>query len=258
MRRIILMFLANLFRLPYLFYKLFKLSNPKNNYSKEEKYSFLHNNVIHALRGGRVVVKGYGLDNIPQKNGFIMFGNHQGMFDALSLLYLCEKPFGTLSKKEAGDIILLNRVLDCMGVEYIDRDDIRSSLKTIQHVAQRVQAGDNFAIYPEGTRSKNGNKMGPFKPGAFKSATLSKCPIVPVAIVDSFKPFDEPSIKKTTVYVRILKPILYEEYKDMKTTDISLMVQSRIAEAISNIQKKAAREASVSHFRSFIHKLNHR
>lgn len=254
MRRIVLMFVACFYRLPYLFYKLFKLSGKKGNHTKEEKYGFLHKNVVHALRGGRVTVKGFGLSNLPTQDGYIMISNHQGMFDAMAMIYLSERPFGTLSKKEAADIKILNRVLDCMGVEYIDREDIRSSLKTIQHVAQRVKEGDNFIIYPEGTRSKEGNKMGPFKPGAFKSATMAKCPIIPIAIVDSFIPFDRPSIKRTTVYVRILKPIPYEEYKDLKTTEISLMVQSRIAEAISNIEKKAARKAGINRFHALFAK----
>ena len=45
---------------------------------------------------------------------------------------------------------------------------------------------------------------------------MSKCPIVPCALVDSFKPFDENSIKPVTVKLRYLTPMYYEEYKDMK------------------------------------------
>ena len=60
----------------------------------------------------------------------------------------------------------------------------------------------------------------------------AKCPIVPVALIDSFKPFDTNSIKQVTVQVHILKPLLYEEYKDMKTVDIAEMVKTRIEKAI--------------------------
>ena len=71
-----------------------------------------------------------------------------------------------------------------------------------------------------------------FKGGSFKAATKAKCPIVPVALVNSFKPFDTNSIKPVNVEVHFLKPMLYEEYKDMKTTEIANEVKKRIAEVV--------------------------
>ena len=53
-----------------------------------------------------------------------------------------------------------------------------------------------------------------FKGGSFKAATKSKCPIVPVALIDSFKPFDCNNIKKCTVQIHYLPAIYYDEYKD--------------------------------------------
>lgn len=257
-RRIALMFIINFYRLPYYFWKLMWLTSKKKGFSKEKKYAFLHKAIPCAIRAGRVDIKSFGLENIPKENGFLMFSNHQGMFDAMSLIYLLDKPFSTLSKKETENVPLLSRVLSCMNVEYIDRDDVRASLKTIQHVAERVKAGDNFVIYPEGHRSKNSNKLAPFKPGAFKCATLSKCPIIPVALVDSYKPFDIPSIRRTTVYIRFLKPIEWEEYKDLRTTDLSILVSNRISEAIRNIEKKAAREESVGRLQKVLKKIKKR
>jgi len=254
-RRIALMFIVNFYRLPYYFCKLMWLTSKKNGFSKEKKYAFLHKAIPCALRGGRVVVKGFGLENVPKENGFVMFSNHQGMFDAMSLIYLLDRPFSTLSKKETEDVPLLSRVLSCMNVEYIDREDVRASLKTIQHVAERILNGDNFVIYPEGHRSKNSNNLSPFKPGAFKCAKISKCPIVPVALVDSYKPFDVPSVKKTTVYLKFLKPIEWDEYKDLNTTELSLLVSNRIKEAINNIEKKAAREESVGRLKRLLNKV---
>ena len=74
--------------------------------------------------------------------------------------------------------------------------------------------------------------MGKFKGGSFKSATKAQCPIVPVALVDSFKPFDTNSIKPVTVQVHFLEPLYYDDYKDMKTTQIAALVQERIQSVI--------------------------
>ena len=56
-----------------------------------------------------------------------------------------------------------------------------------------------------------------FKGGSFKAATKAKCPIVPVALIDSFKPFDTNTISPVTVQVHFLKPCIMKSNKDMKT-----------------------------------------
>ena len=70
------------------------------------------------------------------------------------------------------------------------------------------------------------------KEESFKAATKAKCPIVPVALIDSFKPFDTNTISPVTVQVHFLKPLYYEEYKDMKTKDIAALVKERIQKTI--------------------------
>ena len=114
----------------------------------------------------------------------------------------------------------------------MDREDVRQSMQVIIEVSKQVTQGRNYIIFPEGTRSKNGNKVGEFKGGSFKAATKAKCPIVPVALIDSFKPFDTGSTKSITVQVHFLQPLMYEEYKDMKTNDIAEEVKRRIVEVI--------------------------
>ena len=61
----------------------------------------------------------------------------------------------------------------------------------------------------------------------------ARCPIVPVALIDSFKPFDTNTIKPVTVQVHFMKPLLYEDYKEMKTTEIAALVEKRIQETIN-------------------------
>ena len=102
----------------------------------------------------------------------------------------------------------------------------------IVNVIREVRAGRNYLIFPEGTRSRNGNRLGEFKSGSFKAATKAKCPIVPIAIIDSYLPFDTNSTRHVDVQLHFLPPIPYEEYKGMKTTEIADMVKSRIEKVI--------------------------
>ena len=72
-----------------------------------------------------------------------------------------------------------------------------------------------------------------FKGGSFKAATKDKMyRYVPVALIDSFKPFDTNSIAPVTVQVHFLKPLYYDDYKDMKTNDIAELVRSQIQKTI--------------------------
>ena len=74
--------------------------------------------------------------------------------------------------------------------------------------------------------------IGEFKGGSFKAATKARCPIIPVALVDSFKPFDTHSIRQAVVQVHFLKPMYYEDYKDMKTTEIAAIVHDQVQKTI--------------------------
>ena len=97
----------------------------------------------------------------------------------------------------------------------------------------QVKKGRNFVIFPEGTRSRKGNEILDFKAGTFKSAVKAGCPIIPVALVNSFRPFDISSIKKETVQVHFLKAIYPEQYMGLKTVEIADLVHERIQEEIN-------------------------
>jgi 1-acyl-sn-glycerol-3-phosphate acyltransferases len=233
MKRIMLMVIRSLFQLPFYFFRIFQLCDIEK-YDKETRYAYLHKITTKVNRRGRVTIECHGLENLPKENGYIMFPNHQGMFDVLAFLETHERPFVTVMKKEVKDTILLKQIIQLLQAEVIDREDVRQSMKVIMNMSRRVKEGDNFIIFAEGTRSRKGNTLLEFKGGTFKSAMNAKCPIVPVALIDSFKAFDTSSIKKLTVQLHYLKPLYYDEYKDLKSTEIAELVASRIQQTIQD------------------------
>jgi 1-acyl-sn-glycerol-3-phosphate acyltransferase len=114
----------------------------------------------------------------------------------------------------------------------MDREDVRQSLTVIQGVTEEVKKGRNYLIFPEGTRSKLGNGMLEFHGGSFRCATKSKCPVVPIALVDSYKVLDQKGSKPVSIQLHYLEPIYYEEYKDMKAAELAALVRSRIEDKI--------------------------
>lgn len=238
MRRILFMLLVNIIRVPYLYAKLIKVAY-SDKATVQEKHDHLRKICKYANKGGRVDVECYGTENIPEENGYIIFPNHQGMYDVLTLISTHEKPFSIVMKKELLKVPPLKPVFKAMDAYAIDRSDVRQSMKIINQMSKDViEEKRNFVIFPEGTRSKNGNQVGEFKGGSFKSAYKAKCPIVPVALVDCYVPFDVPSIKKVTVKIIYLPPMYYEDYKDMKTTELAQLVQNQIQETIRQYENK--------------------
>lgn len=235
MKRIILMVLRLFYIAPYYLYRIWKYGK-QDNPDITEAFSYIKKVTKAANRAGRVSIDVHGLENLPKENGFIMFPNHQGLFDVLVFLDTCPAPFAFIYKKEVGNIILLKQVIKALGAIGIDRQDIRQSMQVIRQMSVEAKEGKNFLIFPEGTRSRQRNKLLDFKGGSFKSAQMAKCPIVPCALIDTAIPFDENSIRRVTVQIHYLPPMYYEEYKGMKSTEIAEEVKHRIEEKIAEVE----------------------
>ena len=236
MHRIVYMVLSHPLKAAYLFSRIWWCSvQKKKDYA--ESFKWAKKTTILANKAGNVTIESHGLENIPKEDGFVLFPNHQGLFDMLVFLESFPRPFAFVIKKEASNIILLKQVTKSLGSLAIDREDIRQSMTVIKTMTEEVKKGRNFLIFAEGTRSRQGNVPLEFKGGSFKSAVKAKCPIVPCALIDSFVPFDQRGTKPVTVKIIYLKPLLYEEYKDMKTVEIANEVRTRIVEAIAQYTK---------------------
>ncbi len=232
MNRIVLMVLRNFFRVPPAWVKLCHYAKHTDEYSEEEKYGHIRYILGMAVDSGNIDLQVYGRENIPKENGFMMYANHQGMFDSLAICAPCEQPLAVVLKKELANIPFLKQIIACTNSFAMDREDVRQSLKVIMAVTEEVKKGRNYLIFPEGTRSRNGNEMLEFHSGSFKCAIKAKCPIVPIALLGCYRVLDEKGCKPVKVQVHYLAPITYEEYKEMNSTELAKMVHDRIEETI--------------------------
>ena len=122
MKRIILMLLKNLLRLPVYWFKLCQRAKHPENYSAEERFQFLQSVDRQANKAGKISIDVYGQENIPKEDGFMYYPNHQGMYDVLAIIKASTRPFSVVMKKELKNIPGLNKVFDCMGSKAIDRE----------------------------------------------------------------------------------------------------------------------------------------
>lgn len=232
MNRIVMILLKNFFRLPFVMWKLCRYARHPQRYTEEERWAYIQHVLGLALKSSNVDLQVTGTGNLPREGGFMLYGNHQGMFDVVALANACPLPLAIVYKKELRSVPILKQIYAMTGSFAMDREDVRQSLTVINAVTGEVQKGRRYIIFPEGTRSRKGNQMNPFHAGSFRCATKSKCTVVPMAFVNSFAAFDQKGCHPMTVRLSFLDPITYEEYRDMKPAQLADMVQDRIRAAI--------------------------
>ena len=151
MKRILLMVLRNLWFVPYGWFKLCYTAAHVEKYTEEERYQVLKMIDRRANIGGRITIDAYGVENIPEQDGFMFFPNHQGLYDVLAILEVCPRPFSVVMKKEVENVPFLKQVFACMKAIPLDRNDLRQGLQVIKQVAEEVKEGRNYLIFAEGT-----------------------------------------------------------------------------------------------------------
>ena len=127
-----------------------------------------------------------GLENIPQDRAVVFTPNHQGDYDIPIMLVCLDKPHAFVAKIEVQKIPLVRTWMQLFDSVFLDRNNPRQAVGVMKEAAGLLKQGKSVIVFPEGTRSK-GEKMGEFKPGAFKMAFSAKAPIVPVVVDGSYK-----------------------------------------------------------------------
>lgn len=237
MIRLLLVILLNAVRFVYMLPLMRKMTKNPEKYTEEKCYRLARHMVRTIKVTGAIRTKAYGLENLPQEGGYMMYPNHQGKYDVYGIVSVHKNPCTCVMDKAKSYYPFITELVDMLRAQRMDKNDIRQSLTVIKQVAKEVKEGRRYILFPEGKYvTRNKNTMSEFKNGCFKISLMSKTPIVPVALVDSYKVFNGfslPAIVKTQVH--FLEPIFYDEYKDMKTHEISELVKSRIQAKLDEV-----------------------
>lgn len=177
--------------------------------------------VISFLSGCHVTV--IGEENVPKNEAVLYIGNHRSYFDVVLTYARCPGLTSYMAKKEIRRIPLLStwmRFLHCL---FLDRKDIKQGLKTILSAIELIKKGISVFIFPEGTRCTGAEQteLLPFHEGSFKVATKTDCLIVPVAITNTSKIFEDhiPFIRRTDIVLEYGRPFRPSELsKEQKKT----------------------------------------
>lgn len=233
MLRFIYVIIMRIFSIMYFVPKMAYYAKHPEKYSEEDKYKLAQTVINKVRKTARTTTEYFGKENIPAESGYIMFSNHQGKYDALGILAGHDKPCSVLMDKKRAEMFISKQFVDLLDGQRIDKASPRAAIRVLNNIAQEVRDGRNYLIFPEGGYNKpKDNSLSEFKYGCFTSAVKAKCPIVPVAIIDSYKPFGQNSLRKVKTKVIFLKPISFEEYEGMRAKELCALVRERILEEV--------------------------
>ncbi len=238
MIKFIYVILMNLFRAPYMIPKMRREADHPERYPEEERYE-LARHVIRLMKiTGGIYTKAFGTENLSEEGGYMMYPNHQGKYDALGIIHAHKKPCSLVMDKARSNTILVREFVDLVQGKRLDKKDVRQALTIINEVSEEVKRGKRYILFPEGGYEfNNKNRVCAFKAGSFKIALKTRAPIVPVALINSYKVFNSFRLGPVRTQVHFLKPIFYEEYRGRKTQEIALLVQERIQKKIDEVLK---------------------
>ena len=181
---------------------------------KKENFKFfgvIWGKTLSFIFNIKLIVK--GKHNLQDRN-YIFASNHASLIDIPLLLIAVNRYTVFIAKSELSKIPIFKSILDRAGFIFVDRKNNDSAVKSMNNLMEDIEKiPRSVAIFPEGTRTSDGNLL-PFKKGAAIFAINTDIPVVPVAISGTYswskkKLFD---ISQSVISFEFGEPIITENY----------------------------------------------
>lgn len=178
-----------------------------------------------------------GLEHMERKGRYVIVLNHQAMSD-IPALYFVPLNFRWVSKREVFKIPFFGQLLRLHGDICIDRGRASEAMEQLLGEGQKwLSRGASVAIFPEGTRSKDG-EIHRFKAGAFELARQAEVPILPVVLegTDRLVKHNRLFRWRNRVSVRVLPPVSVEEVRQTESKELAERLRDKMAEVRNELR----------------------
>jgi 1-acyl-sn-glycerol-3-phosphate acyltransferase len=157
-----------------------------------------------------------GLEHVPADGGAIVTPNHLSVFDHFAVGCVMPRRITYVGKAEYMDSWKTRYIFPALGMVPIDRGGGSAAERALDKAAELLDSGELFGIYPEGTRSRDGN-LHKGHTGCARLALRTGCPIIPVGLQGTLEvqPPDASMPRPfRTIRVRVGRPIDVTRYLD--------------------------------------------
>lgn len=171
-----------------------------------------------------------GADKFPKEGGILLCSNHIDNLDPPVVGINAPRPVNFMAKEELFHLPLLKSILPGVRAFPVkrgmsDRDALRRAIKLLKD-------GEVVGLFPEGTRSKDG-QLGKGFSGAGFFALRGEANVVPCAIVGPYKPFKRLKV----VYGNAIDMQPYRERK-ASAEEVTEVIMAHIAELLEQYKTK--------------------
>ena len=179
-------------------------------------------------------IKIHGIEHVRADRAYVYMANHSSLIDTPALFAYLPYPFRIMAKRDLFYVPFMGWHLWTAGHFPIDRRNARGTVRSIRRVIDGVRAGRSLAVFPEGTRTRDG-QLQEFKPGVFKIALKAGVPIVPVAIRGTFDLLPRTTLapKPGRVDVLLSAPIATQGYDEAHLPELIGRTKAAIQRALN-------------------------
>lgn len=112
MLKLFFVIFANFHRAPYIVPKMRYMADHPQKYSEAERYDMMRHCIDLMNKSGKITTEAYGLENLPETGGYIMYPNHQGKYDLLGIITTHDKVLSFVMDKQKSHTMLVREFVD--------------------------------------------------------------------------------------------------------------------------------------------------
>ena len=193
--------------------------------------------LVRALLAITFRLRYSGTKNVPRSGGVLVVSNHQSHLDPPLVGAGFPRQMTFLARMTLFRFSPFGWLIHSLGAIPINREG--SALSGIRATLQALQRGEALLVFPEGTRSRDGN-LGTFKPGLTLVARRAKVPILPVAVEGAYHAWPRSASfpRPYDVHVHYGPPILPEQIASCSDEELAVLVEQRVRECFELLRKR--------------------
>jgi 1-acyl-sn-glycerol-3-phosphate acyltransferase len=177
--------------------------------------------------------KATGRENVPQAGAALLVSNHLSYLDVVFLGIPLERPLNYVARSTLF-VPVLGPLIRSLGAFPIQRDGMGAS--GMKETLRRLRAGGIVTLFPEGTRSDDG-ELQPMKPGIAVLVTRASVPVIPAGIAGTFE-----SLPRTGRFPRP-HPLHIHYGPPIEPRELDGMTPAQVTELIGERIKDCCNEA---------------
>jgi 1-acyl-sn-glycerol-3-phosphate acyltransferase len=180
----------------------------------------------------------YGRENLIEDGPAILASNHASYLDPPLVGVSCRKDVYFLARKSLFERPVVGPILAQLNTIPVDRD--RGDVGAVRALIKLLKSGNRVLVFPEGTRSKDGN-LQPARAGVGLLIAKSLAPVVPVRVFGSFAALPRTGgIRFVPITVVIGKPLFFTK-QDLGTDERAAyqVLSDRVMAAIAALEMPA-------------------